>query len=410
MKHKIFLLVFVSCLVQFVHSQCTNLNSKINNSDVRLPDEIHTGKKAQVSLTVYNNGECDWRNSEVALRVTIARGPSGTTNAEEDKLTTGGDIKMDRTEVDSKSGYGKFIFDIIGPEKPGEYIMQFQLVYKRSKLFGAKVQKDITVINDKLDEKDCKMLSAISAGDVEMPAKVQTGKELDVLVSVKNTGTCDWITQLHKIELKVMYVSFPSSASGERNKLVPGDGYIQATERQVDAGEFADFKYGITGPSVPGTYVLQWQMTNQGTPFGAKFQKQIIVTRDPNDCDTKGNIDVVSFPTTMIYNKQYNVVVRLYNTGKCDWTSATKIEVRCSLVNPPKGNSSSQIDGLLPNGGEFPTGSKIIKPNAEYFEIRYVIKGPYVPGSYKFRWNLYENGRAVSGIEEEKTSIVVIPK
>ena len=409
MKHKILLLALTIGFMQQVIGQCTNLNSKINNSDVHLADLIHTGKKDQVSLTVYNIGECDWRNSEVALRVTIARGPSGTTNAQEEMLTTNGDIKMDRTEVDSKTGYGKFIYEIEGPGIAGEYVLQFQLVYKHSKLFGAKVQKDITVINKTLDEKDCKLLAAITSGDIKMPTKVLAGKKFPVSIIVKNTGSCDWITQTNKVELRVVCISFPSSSNRERDKLVPGDGYVQATERQVDAGEFAEFEYNIIGPSIPGDYILQWQMTNGGAAFGAKYQKHVTVTINPADCDVQGTMDVTTFPTEMVYNKDYDVVVRVYNTGECNWTSASKVEIRCHIISKPGGNSSPQIAGLMPNNGIYPTGSDVIEPH-KYFEVRYKVKGPYMPGYYKLRWELYEMGKLVSGVEDEKSGRVSVPK
>ena len=408
MKYKILLLALTIGFMQHVLSQCTNLNSKINNSDVKLPDEIYSGKKAQVTLTVYNIGECDWRNSEVALRVTIAMGPSNTTNAQEEMLTTDGDIKMDRTEVDSKTGYGKFIYEIEGPDKAGVYILQFQLVYKHSKVFGAKVQKDITVINKSLDETNCRLLAAITSGDVHTPTKIQSGKKLPVSVSVKNTGTCDWITQTHKVELRVVCISFPSSSNRERDKLVPGEGYIEATERQVDVGEFAEFEYSIIGPSIPGDYILQWQMTNGGVPFGAKYQKQVTVTINPADCDVQGTMDVTTFPTETIFNKEYDVVIRLYNSGLCNWTSASRVEIRCKVSSKPTG-SPTQLTDLLPNYGIYPTGSTVVEPHT-YFEIRYRIKGPYMPGYYKLLWQAYENGSAVSGIQEERSFKVVVPK
>jgi hypothetical protein len=400
MKYFLSIVILFFSIANTGNSQC--MQSKIASSDVRLPDEIHSGKKLQVYVTAYNIGDCDWMNGEVAMRVTIVRGPSGSA-VEREELTTQGDIKMDRTEVDSKSGYGKFYYDIEGPDYAGEYILQFQLVHK-GKPFGAKVQQDITVIKD---YKACNMHSAIEPNDVDIPPILMAGKKYRVNISAENRGNCSWISARNKIELRVKCLSWPSGASSsEVSKIRPRDELVAIEDEEIDPKNSASFEYDLVGPSYPGVYVLEFQMVNEGSPFGAKCQKKIEVTGDPKRCDVGGTFIVTGVPSQMIYNEEHDIVVKLKNTGICPWVAASKVEIICKITAKPSG-SPSQLPGLLPKT-EYAVGSQPVDPD-DYFEIRYEVKGPYVIGPYKMSWEVYKDGRP-TGIKAEKEFKVILPK
>lgn len=388
--------------------------SAFTSSNIYLSGSLENGKismnkTASIKVSIKNAGLCVWEPYDITLRVKVVGYPSGATTYSLQDLVpgNGGTLPLKnrvlpRDDID-------FFYDIKMDDPKtvsGTYKLRFQL-YAKGKAFDVTAEKDVEV-NNYLEEKgDCKMLANITASNVKMPAKILSGKKIPVSIGVDNTGTCRW--DMGKVQLRITCIAWPDIGSGEKEKLTPdGDNFLNAqTSSDIEAGHQADFNYFITGPSAPGTYKVEFQMTNQRKPFGPRFLREIVVTGDPKNCDADPEITVSGFPSTTVYKEDYQVSVKVTNHGDCDWTADTKVEVRAKLVKKPSGVSSSLPD-LLPDDGIWALGSKIIKPGGS-FEFKYTMYGPYVPGTYGLYWEVYVKG-ATTGKYVSKTFTVSVPK
>ncbi len=390
--------------------------SAFTSSDIDLSGSLTDGKIAMkktavVKVSIKNVGLCVWEPYDINLRVKVVGSPSGaSTYSLQDLVPDNGGTLPLKNRVLPKDNVDFFYSIVMDDPKTvsGRYKLRFQL-YAKGKAFEADVDKEVEVVNHLQEDGDCRMMANITSSGIKFPSKILSGKKIPVSIGVDNTGTCRWDMDRNKIELRVNVVSWPDIGAGEKEKLTPsGENFLVAqTSSDIEAGAQADFNYTITGPSAPGTYKVEFQMTNQRKPFGPRFLREIVVVGDPKNCDADPEISVSGFPSATKYNDNYVVTVKVTNHGDCDWTADTKVEVRAKLVKKPSGVSSSLQD-LLPDDGIWALGSKIVKPG-DSFEFKYTIYGPYVPGTYGMYWEVYVKG-ATTGKYVGKTLTVSVPK
>jgi hypothetical protein len=368
-------------------------------------------KTAVVKVTIKNAGLCVWEPYDVVLRVKVVGSPSGSSSYSLQDLVpdNGGTIPL-KNRVLPKDDIDFFYNIVMEDPKTvsGKYTLRFQL-YAKGKAFEADIDKEVDVLNHLEEKGDCRMMANITTSNIKFPEKILSGKKIPVSIGVDNTGSCRWDMDRNKIELRVNVVAWPDIGAGEKEKLTPdGDNFLTAhAAHDIEEGGQADFNYTITGPSAPGTYRVEFQMTNQRKPFGPRFLREITVVGDPKNCDVDPVITISGFPSTTTYKEDYQISVKVTNHGDCDWTADTKLEVRAKLVKKPSGVSSTLSD-LLPDDAIWALGSKIVKPG-DSFDFKYTIYGPYVTGTYILYWEVYIKG-ATTGKYASKTFTVAIPK
>ena len=170
----------------------------------------------------------------------------------------------------------------------------------------------------------------------------------------------------------------------------------------------ADFEYDLTGSPISGNYVLEFQLTDNGKPFGPRCQKRVEVTGDVRKCDVDASINVFSLPDQMTYNKEYPISIKVQNSGKCEWVNASRVELRCKVIKKPTG-SPSQLPELVPEYGIYPIANSSTVDPGKWVEIRLKLKGPYMPGTYELEWEIFKEGSG-TGIKVKESFTVVIPK
>ena len=403
-------------LKQAINAQCDNqlCTMKSNITSVKVmggtPGKITVGNKAQIAVSIANTGTCTWLYEVVCLRTRLVHGPSGVTlnSSQKEDIAPYADIKVHRTEAGRSLDFQYDVnLELKDGMPSGTYAVSFTMVCK-GKPFGEVVTEEIEVVGTNKSSGPCKMQTSIQPSDISLPAKIMANKKYTVDVDVHNISDCIWDFPENKIELKVKCIAWPSGAqSGDYNDMAP-DGLVQpSSTTEVKAGGTANFDYSITSGNYPGLYTLEYQLFDKGKPVGARCQKKVEIVGDPKRCETKASIEVSSFPSEMVFNKEYSIVVYARNNGVCDWVAASRIELRCTVTEKPSGSPSKLAD-LVPNEGIFPLGSRIIKPGEE-FELRYKVKGPYMPGTYDLTWVLFKEGHN-EGIFAEKSFKVVVPK
>jgi len=419
MKHIITLVTLFSAQLQVSQAQCDN-DMCTMKSDIRAvrvmgysPGKVTIGKKSQIVIEVKNSGTCSWITGMVYMRVTVASIPSGTSvsSYQRDEMVPDQDIK-----INSKTDPGDdhpFIYDIeIDPKKKipaGKYSLKFTMVCK-GKPFGEIYTDEIEVVDPAADSGPCKLEAALDAADVKLPAKVMAGKRYPISITAQNRSNCEWEAPKNKIALKITCLAWPAGASNNEivSYLTPGRLILPEQSTEILPGDAADFEYELTGSPVSGNYVLEFQLTNNGKVFGPKCQKRVEVTGDPRKCDIDASMSATGIPSEMTYNKEYPISIKIQNTGKCEWVNASRVELRCRVSQKPS-NSPSQLPELVPQYGIYPIASSSVIEPGKYFEVKYKLKGPYMPGTYELIWELYKDG-SQTNIEIKESFKVVIPK
>ena len=402
-----------------VAAQCDNSMCTMK-SDIRAvrvmgysPGKVTIGKKSQIVIEAKNSGTCSWITGTVFMRVTVVSIPSGSsaTSYQRDEMVPNEDIK-----INSKTDPGDdhpFIYDIeIDDNKKiptGKYSLKFTMVCK-GKPFGEVYTDEIEVVDPSELSGPCKLAAELGATDVKIPAKVMAGKKYPVTISAKNVSNCDWEAPKQKIALKITCLSWPAGASNNEivSFLTPGRQLLPEQTTEIRRLEMADFEYDLTGSPVAGNYVLEFQLTDNGKPFGPRCQKRVEVTGDPRKCDPDASINIFSLPSQMTYNKEYPISIKVQNSGVCEWVNASRVELRCKVVKKPTG-SPSQPPVLVPDYGIYPIANSSTVAPGKWVELRFKLKGPYMPGTYELEWELFKEGSG-TGIKVKESFTVVIPK
>ncbi|MDZ4795472.1 MAG: hypothetical protein SGI83_14420 [Bacteroidota bacterium] len=416
MKKVIFVALILILLNNGVDGQCDNklCTMKSNITSVKVlgatPGKVTIGKKAQIYIIVANKGTCAWQSEVVSLRVRLVHGPSGVSlnSSQKEDIAPYGDMKVYLTEAGRALAYTYEVNLNMKDRMPsGIYALSFTLVCM-GKPFGEVITEEIEVEGVGKSTGVCKMESQILGSDVSLPSKIMANKKYNVDVNAHNLSSCVWDSPENKIELRVKCIAWPSGAQSADYRNMQPDGLLPLSSAvEVNPGGIANFEYSIISGNYPGTYTFEYQLYDKGKPFGVKGLKKVEIVGDPKRCDTEARIEVSSFPSEMVFNKEYSIVVYARNNGVCDWVAASRIELRCTVTQKAPG-SPTKLSDLLPNEGIFPLGSKIIKPGEE-FELRYKVKGPYMPGTYELTWSLFKDGHN-EGIYADKTFKVVVPK
>ncbi|MEK7544208.1 MAG: dockerin type I domain-containing protein [Patescibacteria group bacterium] len=150
-----------------------------------------------------------------------------------------------------------------------------------------------------------------------IPSPMFAGQTYPATVSMNNTGSTEW-TKTTGFALQ----PYDSGSSGfwgmQKVELAPDEtiGIVDDTTKE--------FSFTITAPSAPGTYPLQWRMTNGGSNwFGDPTPRMSILVlpaRLPADINADGKIDIFD----------YNILVAQYGktgTNTADINGDGKVDI-----------------------------------------------------------------------------------
>jgi hypothetical protein len=148
------------------------------------------------------------------------------------------------------------------PITPGTYAMQWRM-YRNGVLFGLQTPLQTVTVG-----------SPGNSLYVQewIPASVVAGSSFNVLVSMQNTGTTTW-TQAGGYCLESIN-PVNNTIWGTNRLLIP-------SSVTVLPGQTVTVSNKCTAPLVPGTYVMWWQMSYNGTFFGQTTAPVPIVVTAP---------------------------------------------------------------------------------------------------------------------------------
>jgi Ig-like domain-containing protein len=105
--------------------------------------------------------------------------------------------------------------------------------------------------------------------DQSVPAAMNPGQQIDVTISMQNTGTATWsVASEHK--LGAQNPQDNSTWGFNRVVLEVGD--------SIEPGQSKTFSFQVTAPANPGVYNFQWRMLQESVEWFGEFSPNVIVT------------------------------------------------------------------------------------------------------------------------------------
>ena len=141
----------------------------------------------------------------------------------------------------------------------------------------------------------------------------------------------------------------------------------------ISPGSQGTFSGTCTAPSTPGTYTMQWQCDNSGTPFGQMTPSlSITVTLGADDAKFVSQ----SVPTTVVHGTTFSATITMQNLGTSTWSSGAGYSIKSQN---PAGNTNWGTATVAVSGS--------VAQNANAV-ITHTFTAPSTPGTYHFQWRM----------------------
>ena len=168
---------------------------------------------------------------------------------------------------------------------------------------------------------------------VEIPSSVRPGQNFNITVTVKNTGTEDWLeTSQSQIKLGIR-------GAVEARGLIPGG--------MIRPGESCSLPVSLTAPNTVGNMNLTLQMLKEGVEWFGETKSIVVNVTSPSD-PLDVQITNISYPNVKA-GQSFTLSVTVANTGSETWTEADNIRLRISGTN-------LDLRSYLPSGACIPSG------------------------------------------------------
>jgi hypothetical protein len=145
----------------------------------------------------------------------------------------------------------------------------------------------------------------------------------------------------------------------------------------VAPGSPVTFNFNITAASIPGTYNLQFRMSNNWGAFGDRTDKVAVTVLAPSN---QSEFVSQTVPAAMSAGEAYDVTIKMKNIGNTTWEAGTGY--RLGSQNPQDntrwGTSRAVLTNSVPPGG---TGV-----------FTFTVWAPGKAGSYNFQWRMLREG------------------
>lgn len=163
-------------------------------------------------------------------------------------------IRQDGVDVGEET---VFDLNVISPSKPGEYILQIDLVHEGFTWFSFQgvpsLEKFITVDVS---------YSAQYDDEGSTPNFLKPGREFETQVTVRNNGFLKWsIKGVGKIRLGTHWIN------RDTGEVVIWDGDRGLLPEDVSHDEETTVEINIKAPDTPGRYILQYDMVHEGVTW-----------------------------------------------------------------------------------------------------------------------------------------------
>jgi len=200
-----------------------------------------------------------------------------------------------RRSIISNDGVGvgdeiEFDMRITAPSKPGDYILQIDLVHEGVTWFSYQgvppFEKFVSVGVGYSAQYD-------DSGNT--PNYMDPGQECEVRVKVKNTGMSFWESQgSERIDLGTHWVD------RDTGEVVVWDGNRGLLESDTGQGQEANVDIIIEAPGEPGRYILQYDMVHESVTW---FSEQGVIPLEVNvDVGKTLDMSVVKTTSVKIFN------------------------------------------------------------------------------------------------------------
>lgn len=228
-----------------------------------------------------------------------------------------------------------------------------------------------------------------------LPTEMEGGKEYTILVQYKNVSSGAWS---QSDSLQLFLVDSPDRQSwGSVKSTLEKDAAIR-----VD--EVGTFKAIVRAPRKGGSYSMQWQLRNNGSPFGEPTPKMKITVSDAVSANAAEFISQTvpgmkkagEYFTVLDRGSVYPITVTFKNNGSVTW-SADKVRL---VSQAPLQNIVWAIDQVDLRANES------VEPG-EIKSFTFKIITPSRPGIYPLQWQLMDGLGAIFGTATDKIAVTV---
>ncbi|MFT5469046.1 MAG: hypothetical protein ACI8UO_004160 [Verrucomicrobiales bacterium] len=221
--------------------------------DIDIDKKMQGEKDYKVKVTIANDGDVTWEPGKgYSMIFENIESPSGS-KAQRDEFRC--DLPLD-----SKTGPNqdaKFEGEVTAPTWAGKWKMQASMAFKGKKFGDVK-----TVEVEVLKEFDAKVL------DVDVPSKIEAGKDFKVEVEVQNTSDIIWPET--DFVIKSIIKRGEDTGSSTRDCLQRD----VEPDKNLEPGDRDDYTVELEGPEKPGKYTIEW------TFYDTKLRKKFGDTKE----------------------------------------------------------------------------------------------------------------------------------
>ncbi len=308
-------------------------------SETAIPTSIGPSKTFTASFVMQNKGTASWSSLGGYNLVSVGSNNFGVSNITSPTVAPAANGTFPAASPAT----------FTAPAAAGTYTFQWRMA-NGSTQFGEKTPLiTIVVGNDAAT-----YVSSTGA------TTVNAGADFAVTETMKNTGITTWTSGGG---YSMMTVNPNNDPKWNATRL--------ALAGSIAPGSQGTFSGTCTAPSTPGTYTMQWQCDNAGTPFGEKSPLlSITVTLGGDDAKYVSQ----SVPTTVVHGTTFSATITMKNLGTSTWTSAYSIKSQNPAGNTNWGAATVAITGT-------------VAQNANAV-ITHSFTAPSTPGTYHFQWRM----------------------
>ena len=212
------------------------------------------------------------------------------------------------------------------------------------------------------------------------PTQMFAGRQYNVILRFKNTGTSIWTPEYYKVKLISSGNSYESLWNVSEDFL----------KDKVSPGSIVTFNFHVKAPETPGSYEFKWSMYANGVFFGQATDSDFVTVNGPETAEentyqsgtNSGSVNNAVFLNQVMTNEMtpkmtYQVSITAQNTGQTTWTTADgyNLSLVDTLLNTDK--NDLHYDNIpLPRD---------VMPGEE-ITFTFNIDAPAAPGTYRFAW------------------------
>lgn len=224
-----------------------------------IPGIMIPGQTYGISVTMKNTGRNSWKQGNYSLKlVNLAESLSKTWS-------------INSVDVNSTVATGSdlvFNFNIVAPEKEGNYNLQWQMANGNAFFGEPSMNVPINVSGTEVKKEEPNFIennATFVSQNVE--SEMDEGLTYDVRVTMRNSGSTTWSTGQYKLKV---------TTTGADNTLNTWKVANVELSNDIYPGSEVTFNFKVTAPFEDGVYNLQCQLTKDGTFFGQPSTNVVI--------------------------------------------------------------------------------------------------------------------------------------